>query len=87
MREYNYLPLSIIRQYEPEMIRLKVSEVARSYRGFLTTYKLAKGNPNRLSQSWKVKRNGFIKRHLAQYRVNPTYRRKLALIAWAYMPN
>lgn len=86
MREYKYLPLSIIKQHKLEMEELGVSRIARSPRGFLTAYKRAGGNPGKLSEAWRVKRYGFIKRHLAQYRVNPTYRRKLALIAWAYMP-
>lgn len=86
MREFKYLPLSTIRQYESEMKRLRVSEVARSPRGFLTAYKKVGGDSNHLIIKWKIKRDGFIKRHLAQYRKNPTYRRKLALIAWAYMP-
>ena len=86
MREFKYLSLNTIRQYEPEMRDLKVSEVARSPRGFLTMYKRLDGNPNKMSEYWKVKRHGFIKRHMAQYKVNPTYRRKLALVAWAYMP-
>lgn len=86
LKEYKYISLSTIRQYEPEMVRLKVSEVARSQRGFLTQYKRVGGNKDKLSESWRRKRNGFIARHLVQYRDNPTYRRKLALIAWAYMP-
>lgn len=75
-----------IREKEPEMRRLKVSEVARSPRGFLTAYKRAGGNPNNLSEAWHNKRRGFIARHLVQYRQNPTQRRKLALNAWAYEP-
>jgi hypothetical protein len=86
MREYKYLPLGEIRKHEAEMQRLKVSEVARSPRGFLTAYKRAKGNPDKLSEHWKVKRNGFIKRHMAQYNVDKGHRRKLALEAWAYEP-
>lgn len=86
MREYNYLSLSTIKQYIPEAKKLGVSKIARSQSGFLTAYKRAKGNSNNLSERWRIKRHGFIKRHLAQYRVNPTYRRKLALIIWAYMP-
>lgn len=85
MREYRYLPLSVVKNYEPEMRRLGVSKVARSPRGFLTAYKRA-GTKNNLSEAWRRKRNGFIARHLVQYRSNPTYRRKLALIAWAYEP-
>lgn len=86
MREYKYLPLRKIKKHEPEMRRLKVSEVARSPRGFLTAYKRVDGNPDKLSESWKRKRHGFIKRHLVQQRKNPTLRRRLALRAWAYEP-
>jgi hypothetical protein len=86
LREYGYLPLSEISQYESEMEALGVSEVARGRGGFLSAYKRAGGNPNRLSDAWRRKRHGFIKRHLAQYRANPTHRRRLALRAWAYEP-
>jgi hypothetical protein len=81
MREYKYLPLKEIKKMEPEMRSLKVSEVARSPRGFLTQYKRVNGNSDKLSDKWKVKRNGFIKRHMAQYNKDKGYRRKLALIA------
>ena len=81
-----FMTLSEIKKYEPEMTRLKVSEVARSPRGFLTAYKRA-GSTKNLSDSWIIQREAFIARHLAQYNENPTYRRKLALIAWAYMPS
>lgn len=79
------LSLKTISKYEPDMKRLKVSEVARSPRGFLTAYKRA-GNEKNLSENWKRKRKAFIARHLPQYEDNPTYRRRLALIAWAYDP-
>lgn len=79
------LSLKTIKKYESEMKRLKVSEVARSERGFLTAYKKA-GSPKKLSPDWKNKREGFIARHNAQYKKNPTPRRRLALIAWAYEP-
>lgn len=80
------LSLKTIRKYEPEMKRLKVSEVARSPRGFLTAYKKA-GSPDKLSPKWKQRRLAFIARHNAQYKKNPTRRRRLALIAWAYNPD
>lgn len=86
MYRYTWLPLSVIRKYEPEMERLGVSEIARSRQGFLTAYKKVGGRWQKLSDYWQQKREAFIARHLAQYRKNPTYRRKLALIAWAYMP-
>jgi len=34
--------------------------------------------------NWGEKRNAFIDRHLAQYRKNPTERRRLALLAWGF---
>jgi len=83
---YKHLPLSEIAEYEPEMRRLKVSTVARSPRGFLTYYKKIGGNPSKVNERWRAKRNGFIARHMVQYNKNPTYRRFLALVAWAYMP-
>jgi hypothetical protein len=38
------------------------------------------------SITWARKRDLFIRRTLAAYTKNPTYRRALALMAWAYMP-
>ena len=86
MKEYNYMTLSEILKYEPEMERLGVSKIARSSRGFLTAYKSVRGRSAKFNPYWRKKRNGFIARHLAQYKKNPTYRRFLALVAWAYMP-
>jgi hypothetical protein len=83
MKKYPVTPLKVIRQYEPEMKRLKVSEVARSPRGFLTNLKR---NDGRITPEWEARRNGFISRHMAQYRKHRTPRRRLALIAWAYRP-
>ena len=82
-----WLTLSEIKKHEPKMIRLGVSTVARSHRGFLTAYKQAGGNPSKMSNDWQRKRRGFIVRHMAQYQVKPTYRRWLALVAWAYKPD
>jgi hypothetical protein len=84
---YPWLSLNEIRKYEPEMERLGVSKVARSRSGFLSAYKRAGGDIRRLSDGWKRKREGFIARHLAQYKRDRGYRRYLALIAWAYKPS
>jgi hypothetical protein len=84
--DYRFMSLSQIRQKEPDMKQLKVSEVARSPRGFLTAYKRANGNPDELSDNWINKRRGFIARTLPSYDKKPTPRRKLALQAWAYNP-
>jgi len=53
MKQYRYMPLSRIKDLEPEMKRLKVSEVARSPRGFLTAYKRAGGSSDKLSEQWQ----------------------------------
>ena len=75
------MSLKDVLKYESEMEKENVSRVARGKGGFLTAYKDGK-----LNDEWKKKRNGFIARHLAQYIKNPTYRRRLALNAWAYNP-
>lgn len=81
---YRYMSLREIKRLEPEMKRLSVSRVARSRSGFLPQFKRANGDPNRLSEHWRIKREGFVARHLAQQKKHKTYRRSLALAAWAY---
>ena len=54
---YKFMLLSKVKEKEPDMRRLKVSEVARSPRGFLTAYKKA-GSPEKLSEVWRNKRAG-----------------------------
>lgn len=83
---YPYLGLGTIGKFEPDMKKLKVSQVARSPRGFLTYYKKIGGVASKVNDYWDRRRAGFISRHMAQYEENPTYRRRLALIAWAYDP-
>ncbi|MDG6912625.1 MAG: hypothetical protein JRN35_06030 [Nitrososphaerota archaeon] len=84
---FRWQSLASIARYEPEMRRLGVSEVARSPRGFLPAYKRARGDWHNLPVRWRVERHNFIQRHLTQYREHPTYRRWLALMAWAYRPD
>lgn len=79
------MPLAAVERHVPEMERLGVSEVARSARGFLSAYRAA-GTGAKLPAEWRQKRLAFIKRHLPQYKQNPTYRRWLSLIAWSYRP-
>ena len=90
---YRWLSLSSVLKYENEMIKEKVSEVARGKDGFMTEYKKYKtANIMRQAkvpyqnQYWEQKRNAYLARSIPQYLANPTYRRKLSLIAWAYMP-
>lgn len=92
---FGYLGLDAIDRHVPRMRKLGVSKVARSSRGFLSAYRRASGDPDQLSDEWDMRRDAFIRRHMAQVRARgellwvdgqPT-RRHLALIAWAYSPN
>ncbi len=92
-KKYKVMPLNEILKYEDEMKAEKVSEVARSPSGFLGNYKRYKTYNNFKDRQvpngkidWSEKRNAFIDRHLAQYRKNPTPRRRLSLIVWGYKP-
>jgi hypothetical protein len=88
---YALLTPTQVLAHQQAMIREGVSEVARAPGGFMHTYlrdgvyMLSKSS-NATGLTWAKKRDAFIKRHLAQYKSNPTPRRRLALIAWAYMP-
>ncbi len=89
MPDYKVMPLNEILKYEKEMKAEKVSEVARGPNGFLTNYKKYKTYNNFKDKqvpngkiNWDDKRDAFIDRHIAQYRRNPTRRRRLALAAW-----
>ena len=76
---YKLLPFGEIKSYMDEIEDKKVSIKARSPGQFLDVYK-----QGRLSEEWMTKRNNFIKRTLAAYKLNPTRRRWLSLIVWAY---
>jgi hypothetical protein len=80
---YPFINYPTILKFMPLIIQQGVSEVARSKGQFLDQYKKYGTN---LPDKWVLKRNAFINRHLVQYKKNPTLRRKLALITWAYMP-
>ena len=94
MMGYKYLDLELVRAFVSAAQKLKVSEVARSPRGFLRAYRTADGNPQLLSDKWDEKRAAFIKRSMAavKKRKEPLWvkgvptRRHLALIMWAYSP-
>lgn len=70
-----------------------VSTTARSRDGFIPAY-LHYRSPTRMESimapgervTWAQKRELFIRRTLAAYKINPTYRRALSLLAWAYTP-
>ena len=92
---YHWLSLTMVKRYEARARRLGVSQVARSPRGFFRAYEAAGGSarvmnttrvPGYPNQTWGQRRANFIARHLAQYRRQPTERRRLALLMWAYRP-
>lgn len=89
-----YLSLDTVERYLPVAALLGVSHVARGSRGFVRAYRDADGDPSKLTEQWRRKRDGFVARHMAQVRSRgeplwvdgvPT-RRHLALIMWAYSP-
>ena len=96
MDEYPWMTYTAAHAYESEAARLGVSQVARSPRGFMREYEMAKTAtrmrdrplpPGVVGGSvWGQKRHGFVARHLKKYRERPTYGRYLALIMWAYKP-
>ena len=88
---YYWESLYIVLQYENAMKKNKVSVVARGKNGFLTEYKkyktataMKKQIAPKTNITWEQKRNAFLARSVPQYRSNPTYRRWLSLMAWAY---
>ena len=93
---YPWMTYASAHAYEAEAARLGVSRVARAPKGFMREYEKAKTaaamqrrplpSGVRGGATWEEKRNGFIARHLKQYREHPTYGRYLALIMWAYRP-
>ena len=86
MAEYSWLPLAEIVKYEPLMKEKGVSKVACSRGGFLWAFKQARGNPDYMSSYWKMRRNAFIARFIPIWKAFRTTKVRLALIAWAYMP-
>ena len=94
--DYPWMSSQAAEKYEKEALEKGVSLVARSKHGFMREYELA-GRAAAMRKRclpsdvqggsvWGEKRAGFIARHLEQYKQNPTPRRRLALIMWAYMP-
>ena len=60
-----------------------VSPVARSTGQFIDQLKEA-GDVSKLSDAWKKKRDLFLRRSVPAYEQNPTHRRWISLIMWAY---
>ena len=92
--KYRWLSLNTVLKFLPEIERQNVSKVARSERGFITHYRKY-GYADKMKQmivpneniTWDQKRTAFIDRTLPAYQAQPTYRRYLSLIAWAFDPS
>ena len=80
---YPLLTIQTIDKFLPLVRKYNVSQRARSPNQFLSKYRRY---GDKLPQEWQMKRENFIKRHLAQYNLNPTIRRRLALIVWSFDP-
>ena len=89
--KYELMTIPEVELYIPLMEKYNVSQKARTT-GFLHNYiKYGKDMLDKPSDqpylSWREKRELFIKRTLAAYNKNQTFRRALSLIAWAFDPN
>ena len=80
---YTFIPYSEIAKHMPEIIAAKVSIRARQSHQFVDTYR---SHGTALPSEWQSKRNAFIARTYAAYKLNPTRRRYLSLICWAFRP-
>lgn len=81
--KYPFIPIEEIQRYLPLIHKLGVSKKATSKNQFLEMYKK---HHVQLPTNWLIKRENFINRHFAQYKVYPSLRRRLALIVWAFDP-
>jgi len=81
--EHKLLSKETVKQYIKQAEENKVSIKSRSKDGFIYWY-LNDGVSNK--SYWLKLRKNFIKRTLTQYNKNPTYRRYLSLVMWAYIP-
>lgn len=91
MPSYPVMGRALAEAFVPFMEAMDVSEVARSRRGFFHNWgehgaRVWPMRDPRFGQRWDERRDNFVARHLAQYERNPTVRRFLALVAWAYTP-
>lgn len=84
MSQFPFLSYNTIEMYLPLIKKHKVSVQARKPNQFLDIYKR---HGVQLPPAWQIKRNNFIKRHVVAYHHNPSFRRRLALITWAYDPS
>ena len=78
---YDFASFATIQKSMGEIVAKKVSERARQPNQFLYYYRRY---GRTMPSPWLKKRDAFIARHLASYKLHPTRRRELALLVWAY---
>ncbi len=91
---FPWMPVEEVEAMLPTIEAAGVSAVARSPRGFISAYRRIRSPlqmmiaevPDLPTQTWAQRRDAFIARALPVYNANPTHRRALALIAWAFAP-
>ena len=95
MDDFKWMSYEKAAAWEEEAERQGVSKVARGEEGFMRAYGRLGGSKSRMWKekvkegkelTWGRKRLNFIKRTLPLYLKNPTERRWLTLVMWAYMP-
>ena len=91
---YEWMPVEEVEAMLPTIEAAGVSKVARSPRGFVQAYRRIRSPlqmmiavvPDLVTQTWAQRRDAYIARALPVYNANPTHRRALSLMAWAYAP-
>ena len=90
--EYPLMSVNETLKWLPIIEQYKVSQKARSQNGFLTNYlkndnKILQQSSDQPKYTWKEKRHLFLMRSTPAFIKNPTIRRYLSLISWAYDPH
>jgi hypothetical protein len=91
---FEWMTIEELEEKLPAIEAAGVSEVARGPDGFVTAYRRLRTPtrmavepvPGHATQTWSQRRENFIARTLPAYLANPTHRRGLSLVAWAYAP-
>ena len=91
---FAWMPVEEVEAMLPTIEAAGVSKIARSPRGFVSAYRRIRSPlrmmiaevPDLVTQTWAQRRDAYIARALPAYNANPTHRRALALMAWAYAP-
>jgi hypothetical protein len=92
---YKWMAVEAVEAMLPTIEAEGVSKIARSSRGFTAAYRRIRSPiqmmiaqlPDHQDQTYGQRRDAFIARTLPAYKLNPTPRRALSLIAWAYNPH